>query len=108
MLLFVVMFYRGGVVSRDTTGYHKVFKFLMPCFCMRNKQINVRIEPRLLKLLEAEAKRKNTSIQEVMREILKSRYTRKAKAGSLSYEDYFAGKPRRKIKSFEDLFSEKR
>ncbi len=75
---------------------------------MQNKQINIRIEPKLLKLLEIEAKRRNINIQQLIRKILKLRYTRKAKTSHLEFEDYFAGKPRRKIKSFEDYFSEKR
>ncbi len=75
---------------------------------MPNPDIHMRVEPKLLKLLEAESKRKNISAQTLIRSILKLRYTRKARARPRAFEDYFAGKPRRKIKSYEDYFSEKR
>ena len=74
---------------------------------MESNSIHLRVDSKLLELLEKEAKRKNTTIQNLIRAILKSKYTRKVRY-TPDFIDSFAGKPRRKIKTFEDYFSKPR
>jgi len=76
---------------------------------MRNHGFLVRIEPKLLTLMQKEANYKKIGVPELVREVFSARYTRKAKKeGKASYEDFFSRGRRRKAWSYEDYFSERK
>ena len=75
---------------------------------MEGESIHLRVEQKLLALMQKEANYKKIGLPELVREVFKARYTRKAKKeGKASYEDFFSRGRGRTIKSYEDYFSEK-
>lgn len=76
---------------------------------MINHAILVRVPPKLQKFIETEARMKKISEPELIRRVMDLRYVRKAAStDSDSFLSLFAGKPRKKIRSYEDQFSDKK
>lgn len=76
---------------------------------MTGHSIHVRVEPKLQKLIENEARMKKISEPELIRRVMDLRYVRKAASvDNDSFLSLFAGKPRKKVRSYEDQFSDKR